>query len=193
MQKNLTFSQYRLADVTLMTVLCCVAEVVVMLAAIKWFPEQPYSVSLVYAFMALVAMRWGGYCSVPALFGGLAHCIAAGDSAKGYVVMLVGNLCCLVVLVLHKAIGKQKICENVWLSILYVAVTFVGVSAGRFAMQLCFGVTPLSALRAVLYDMLSFVFALVIVLICRKQNGMFEDQKTYLLRLEEERQKQRQS
>lgn len=191
MQKNLTFSQYRLADVTLMTVLCCIAEVIVTLAAVKWFPEQPYSVSLVYLFMALVSMRWGGYSVVPALSGGLAHCIAAGDGAKGYVVILAGNLCCLVVLVLHKVIGKQKICANVWLSILYVAVTFVCVSAGRFAVQLCFRVTPLSALRAVLYDVLSFVFSLVIVLICRKQNGMFEDQKTYLLRLEEERQKQR--
>lgn len=191
MQRNLTYNQYRMADVTLMTVVCCVFEALVTLAAVKWFPEQPYSVSLVYAFIALVSMRWGGYSAITATLGGLAHCIAAGDNTKGFVVILVGNLCCFLVLILHKAIGKQKIRNSIFLTIVYVALIFLFVSAGRFAMQLCFAVQPLDALRAVLYDVLSLVFSLVIILICRKQNGMFEDQKTYLLRVEEERKKQR--
>lgn len=192
LQKNLTFNQYRLADVFFMTALCCVFEVVVTLAATKWFPEQPYSVSLVYAFIALVAMRWDGYAALPATLGGIAHCLAAGDDAKGFVVVLVGNLCCLLVLVLHKLMGKQTIRDNAWFTVLYVAAIYLFVSAGRFAMQLCFAVSCVDALRAVLYDMLSLVFALVIILICRKQNGLFEDQKTYLIREEERRNKQKQ-
>lgn len=192
MQKNLTYQQYRTADVTLLTAVCCIFEALVTTAAIKWFPEQPYSVSIVYAFMALVAMRWGGHVAFTAVAGALAHCISAGDSAKAYVVMLIGNACCLFVMFLHKLIGKQKIRNDAWLTALYVAVIFVFVSLGRFAMQLCFAVSPIDALRAVLYDVLSLVFSLVIVLICRKQDGLFEDQKTYLLRLDEERKRKQQ-
>lgn len=190
MQKNLTLTQYRMADVTILSALCCVFEVIVTVAATKWFPEQPYSVSIVYAFFALVAMRWNGYAAITAFSGGLAHCIAAGDITKGYVVVCIGNLCCLFALFMHKIVGKQKIRDGAFLTVLYVAAVFVFVSAGRFALLLLFGSTPLAAVRTVLYDVLSFVFSTVIVLICRKQNGLFEDQVHYLQRTEEQRRKE---
>lgn len=202
LQKNLTFSQYKMADVTLLTTLCCVFEALITVAAIEWFPEQPYSVSLVYAFVALVSMRWNGYSVVTALCGGLTYCITANlcankvaaagmpftaMGAQGYLVILGGNLFCLLVLILHKVIGKQKIRDSILFSILYVAAVFVSMSLGRFGIMLLVNTSVSRALEIVMYDLLSFVFALVIVLICRKQNGLFEDQRSYLLRLEEER------
>ena len=46
------------------------------------------------------------------------------------------------------------------------------------------------SLFGIMYDVLPAVFALVIVLICRKQNGLFEDQKHYLIRTQKERDKE---
>ena len=51
-------------------------------------------------------------------------------------------------------------------------------------------ITVAASLNSILYDALPAAFALVVVLICRKQNGLCEDQKHYLIRTQKERDKE---
>ena len=189
--KSLSFSQYRSADVAIFTVIAVVFEVIVTVAATKWFPEQPYSISFVYVFAALVAMRWGALMLVPSTACAIAYCIAMGAQWQMYLIMIVGNAFSVLLLVLHKLIGKQKIRDSVWWTVLYVIATFAFISLGRFLVALPLPDMSVEvSLFGIMYDVLPAVFALVIVLICRKQNGLFEDQKHYLIRTQKERDKE---
>ena len=190
-QKSLTFSQYRSADVTIFTVIATVFEVLVTVAATKWFPEQPYSISFVYVFVAMVAMRWGAVMLVPSTTCALAYCVAMGAHWQMYIVYIIGNAFCVLLLVLHKLIGKQKIRDSAGWTVLYVIAAYVFISLGRFLLSLPLpDISVLESFRAIMYDALPMVFALVVVLICRKQNGLFEDQKHYLIRTQKERDKE---
>ena len=103
-----------------------------------------------------------------------------------FVVVCVGNLFGLFVLFMHKIVGKQKIRDSVGWSVLYVVVCYLCITVGRLLVSLVFTLQD-EVITYTLYDLLSMVFAIVVVLVCRKQNGMFEDQKHYLLRLDAEK------
>lgn len=190
-QKSLTYSQYRSADVTIFSVIAVVFEVIVTLAATQWFPEQDYSISFVYVFVAMVAMRWGAMMLIPSTGCALAYCIALGANWQMYVIMMVGNAFSLLLLAMHRLVGKQKIRDSAIWTTFYVIATFVFISFGRFLVALPMpDVSMAESLNGILYDVFPAVFALIIVLICRKQNGLFEDQKHYLIRTQKERDKE---
>ena len=205
-KKSLSFSQYRSADLIIFTVIAVVFEALVTIAATKWFREEAYSISFVYVFVAMVAMRWGALMLIPSTACAITYCVAMGARWELYVIMIVGNAFCVLLLALHKLIGKQRIRDSAWWTILYVVATFVFISLGRFLVGLLLDVTGIvpptetsdgtivrlweQLLRAILYDVLPAVFALIVILICRNQNGLFEDQKHYLLRTQKERDKE---
>ena len=103
-----------------------------------------------------------------------------------FVIVCGGNMFGLFALFMHKIVGKQKIRDSAGWSILYVIVAFACITVGRLLISL-----PLKLFGEVvmytLYDLLSVVFAIVVVLLGRTQNGLFEDQKHYLFRLDAER------
>ena len=190
-QKSLNFAQYRAADVTIFTIIATVFETIVTLAATKWFPEQAFSISFVYVVVALVAMRWGAWMLVPSTTCAIAYCIVLGASWQMYIVMIAGNAFCVLLLVLNKLIGKQRIRDSVWWSVLYTVAAYLFVSLGRFLVGLPMpDVTIAASFNSILYDALPAVFAMIVILICRKQNGLFEDQKHYLIRTQKERDKE---
>ena len=182
---SLTFKQYRSADLTIFAFLTVVFEALVTLGATKWFPGQMYSVTIVYAMFVLVLMRWGAPAGIVAFLSGVAYCMALKATLPMYVIVCGGNLFGLFALFLHK-MGKQKIRDSVGWSILYVFASFACISVGRLLISLAFELQK-EVVQYILYDVLSAVFAVVVVLVCRKQNGMFEDQKHYLLRVDAER------
>ena len=182
---SLTFKQYRSADLTIFAFLTVVFEALVTLGATKWFPGQMYSVKIVYAIFVLVLMRWGAYAGIVAFLSGVAYCMALKATLPMYVIVCGGNLFDLFTLFLHK-MGKQKIRDSVGWSILYVFASFACISVGRLLISLVFELQK-EVVQYILYDVFSAVFAVVLVLVCRKQNGLFEDQKHYLLRVDAER------
>ena len=182
---SLTFKQYRSADLTIFAFLTVVFEALVTLGATKWFPGQMYSVTIVYAMFVLVLMRWGAPAGVVAFLSGVSYCMALKATLPMYVIVCGGNLFGLLALFLHK-MGKQKIRDSVGWSILYVFASFACISVGRLLISLAFELQK-EVIQYILYDVLSAVFAVVVVLVCRKQNGLFEDQKHYLLRVDAER------
>lgn len=190
-QKSLNFAQYRAADITIFTVIGTVFEVIVTIAATKWFPEQAFSISFVYLFVALVAMRWGAWMLIPSTTCAIAYCIVLKASWQMYLVVIAGNAFCVLLLALHKLIGKQRIRDSAWWTTLYMFAVYAFISLGRFLVGLPMpDITIAASLNSILYDALPAVFALIVVLICRKQNGLFEDQKHYLIRTQKERDKE---
>lgn len=183
---SLTFKQYRTTDLTIFAFLSVVFEAIVTLCATEWFPGELYSITIVYAMFVLVLMRWGGYASLTALLCGATYCIVMKAPFPMFVVVCGGNLFGLLALLLHKFVGKQKIRDSLGWTVLYVVACYVCISAGRLLISLCFELFK-EVITYILYDVLSALFAIVVVLLCRKQNGLFEDQKHYLFRMEAER------
>ena len=191
MNNNISFNQYKGIDIAIMTVLTVVAEAVVALAASSWFPNELYSLSPMVAMVCIVMMRWGAWAAVPAVASGIAFCAVTGASLEQFVVYIVGNCFSLVALVWFKAMGKEAVRKRIEVCILYSLTAFAGTILGRWGVALLFGYQPDSIVSFFLVDCLSMVFAVVVTLISRKIDGLFEDQKSYLIRTEEELQRER--
>ena len=54
MKKQLTVGQYRAMDLFFFALMMAVSESVIVLAATRWFPNEPYTVSVVAAVVAIV-------------------------------------------------------------------------------------------------------------------------------------------
>ena len=185
--KARTFNRYRLINIAVMTLMFSVAEVLIVLGARRWFPELPYTLSLNILFMSLEIMRWRSFGAVSAVAGGLVFCIASGASASQFAIYCIGNLLAMAVLLFVKAVGREKIRKDVLLSAAYVSIAFIAACLGRYLVSLAFGADPVMIVQFVTTDLLSYVFALVAVLAVRNAEGIFEDQKDYLFRLDRER------
>jgi len=186
MNRQLTFGQYRAMDVFFLTALLCVCETLAVLAATRWFPGEPYTLSLTSAVTALVLVRWGIFAAVPALCGGLAFCLFSGAGIAQYLIYCLGNLLSLALLPLIRKIGWKKLRENVLLTLLYGLLAAVLMQLGRAALALLLGHSFAVCLGFVTTDILSTLFSMLIVWICRRLDGMLEYQPHYLKRVQEE-------
>jgi len=183
--KRRTFSQYRLIDLVLFAVITVIFEVIVSKAA-RVFPSQPYSISIVSAVTCIVFMRWGLYGCFHAVLGGFVTCYATGGSLDQYVIYVLGNtFSVLAVLYLNK-IGSDRVRNSAWLSVFMAGLVALLMQIGRGIVAVILGNSLDIAVGFILGDVLSGVFAMVIVGIARKLDGVFEDQKHYLLRINRE-------
>ena len=187
--KNLTFNQYRAIDLTIMSIMTVVFEAVTAFAATKWFPGELYAVSPTIALTCIVMMRWGGFGAINAVLGGFTFCVASGASEKQILIYAVGNCFSLLALFLFKAMGKAKIKDKFYFTALFVLAAYVGAQIGRWLVGLVFGGQLDSIVMFLATDCLSLLFSEVIVLISRRVDGLFEDQKSYLIRLDKARKK----
>ena len=184
---NISFKQYRAIDLGMMAVILFVVETLTAKAANSWFPMELYMLSPTIALICIVMMRWGGFAAIHAVVGGAAFCLALGATWEQFLIYCIGNCLALVSLILIKALGKQRIKDSVVLTIIFTVLAFVGTELGRGLVSLIFGLTIDSMLAFFTTDSLSLVFAVVVVLISRRIDGLFEDQKAYLIRTESER------
>lgn len=187
MRNQITFRQYRGMDLIFFTALLCLCESLIALAANQWFPKEPYTLSLTAAVTALVMIRWGAFAILPALAGGLAVCLASRAAPIQYLIYCLGNLAGLGMLFFIKKITWQKIREDVLLSMLYGFLTCLAMQLGRMAVALATGHDPLACLGFITTDVLSLLFSVLILGIARRLDGMLEDQKHYLFRIQREK------
>ena len=188
---ELTFKQYRNIDLVILLIILTVAEAVTARAAKYWFPGEIYFISPTVALLCIIMMRWGVYAVIHAVAGGLVLCIAIGAGPEQYAVYCIGNCLALVSLLWFKALGKEKVREKTGFTILYTVSAFCAVETGRGIVSLFFGSSLKGIAGFFAYDSLSLVFAVVVVLLTRKLDGVFEDQKSYLLRTQSERNKEK--
>lgn len=187
---NISFKQYRAIDLIIWLVILSVFESVTVMAASRWFPGELYTLSQTVAVLCIVMMRWGGYAVFHAVAGGLAFCLVQGASAEQFAVYCVGNCFALAAIALYRVIGKEKVRSKYYWTMLFATVAFCGAQLGRWLVSLAFGGTFGSVVTFFLADSLSLVYSIVVVLIARKVDGLFEDQKSYLIRTEAERRKE---
>lgn len=191
MNKQITLAQYRTVDLTIMAVLMTASQVVIQAAATLWFPEQLYIVSPVAAVVTLVMMRWGLWAAVHAALGGVVFTAAAGGTLEQTLIYTAGNLLALLIVPLLKIVGKEKIQKSGFLSLMMALAVQALMLVGRALVAFALQYEPLACLHFITTDFLSVLFTLVVIWIARKADGLFEDQKHYLLRVQRERENER--
>ena len=184
--KQMSFKQYRAMDLVFFTLILAVSQLIITFAASRWFADQLYVVSPVAAVTAIVMMRWDLFALIPAAAGGVVLSLISGGSWKHILIYSVGNLLSLAALALLKRLGKQEVQGSTKLALFFAAAVQVLMLIGRMLTALVAGYGFFESLAFMTTDILSIVFTLVLVWIARRVDGLFEDQKHYLRRIQNE-------
>lgn len=184
---QITFEQYRTIDLTIFTVLLIVFEAITTIATRNWFAAQPVAISISLAMVCVVMMRWGVRAVIPAVAGGVIFCLVSEATAGQYVIYCIGNMFALLALLVVKGFGKETVRRSVPKLLLFGLTGYVGMVSGRFLVSLAFGGDLMAFVVYATTDILSLLFTEIILLLLRNTDGMIEDQKAYLLRVDRER------
>lgn len=183
---NLTFKQYKNIDLGIMAVLLIISEAITTIATDKWFYAQPVAISTTLIFTCIVMMRWSGYAFIHAALGGLVMCIASGANFEQYIIYTIGNCAALIAMLWFKYFGKDGIRKNPFKISLFVTSAYIAMQIGRWVISLFFS-GQLDTLLAYLgTDIISLLFAVIIMICLKNTDGMIEDQKAYLFRIQRE-------
>ena len=212
MNHRLTFRQYRQMDLTVFGAMLVVAEALIVLAATRWFPAEAYTVSIVAAVTSIVLMRWVPWAAIHAVLGGLVYCFVSGGQPGQYLIYCAGNLFALLSLLWfripgkERTSGKERIREDSFLTVIFGLTVQLLMQLGRAAVAFALlraspGSAPAGTqsvagalsfcIGFITTDALSGFFTAVILWIARRQDGLFEDQKHYLLRIQEAEKEER--
>lgn len=184
--KQITFKEYRMLDLIIFTVFTIVFEAIATYASGTWFWAQAINISVTLLLVCIVMMRWSGWAAIQAVAGGLVYCFAAGATTEQYIVYSIGNLLGLIALLLIRFVGKEKIRTSKMQLVLLATITYIGMAIGKTVVGLFFGGTISDFILYVTTDIISLLFAAVVLVLLRKTDGMIEDQKAYLFRVERE-------
>lgn len=185
MRRQRTWKEYRAIDLALLGAALAVFEFLIVRAANWWFPGQPFTVSLAAAMASIVYMRWGWWGAIHAVEAGLVFCFFSGASGPQYVIYCAGNLFSVLAVLLLDRVGKERV-RTGHLSLVFPLLVQVLMQAGRALAALALGAGPASVVGFFTTDSLSLLFTFVIIWIARKLDGVYEDQKHYLLRVHAE-------
>lgn len=191
MNRQISFSQYRTIDLTILSVVLAVCQFMTHLATSFWFPEQLYVVSPVAGMTALVMMRWNAWAAIPAGLGGLLFVWMSGGSIQQVLIYVLGNLVSLAALFMFKLYGKERVRKESYLAVIFAIAVQLLMQLGRAAMALVFGFSAAVCLGFITTDVLSILLTGLIIWVARRIEGLFEDQKNYLLRIQREQQVER--
>lgn len=182
-----SLGQYRALDLGLFCLMLLIFEYLVMTASTRWFPAQPYTVSLIPLLFTVVLVRWGVWAALPGLLGGLWFCYLSGAEPSRYAVFCIGNLLPLLLIPFLASWRKEKGSFSGSLPAvgLGVAVLLL-MQGGRALVSLLFGADPALLPGFFTTEVVTDLFTLVVLWILRRLDGMLEDQRHYLQRLREE-------
>ena len=190
---NLTFKQYRNIDLSIFAVLTILSEGIATLATGRWFAAQPVAISTTFVFICIMMMRWGGFAAISAALGGLVFCIASGAEIQQIVIYCVGNCFALLAMLWFKVFKKDEIRLDFFKLVIFVLSAYISMQLGRWLISLCFGGKLWNLVGYLAVDVISLLFAVVLMLILRKQEGMIEDQKAYLFRLDRQKREEQEA
>lgn len=182
MDKQRTFGQYRAIDLSIWALMLAVCEYLIVHAARVWYADQLYTVSLAGALTAIVYMRWGAWGAIHAVEAALIYCFFSAAAPQQYLIYGLGNLVSLLALLMLRHFGKERVRTSGFLTVVFALLVLVLMQAGRAVTALVLGAAPGAVVGFFTTDSLSLLFTGVIVWISRKLDGVFEDQKHYLLR-----------
>lgn len=184
---QITFKQYRTIDILILVALTILFEGVATLATAKWFALQPVAISIGLAMVCILMMRWGLPAAFAAFASGFTFCLLSGATPLQFVIYCIGNIFALLGMVWFKVFGKEGIRHSMWLITLFVSTAYLGQVLGRSLIAIAFGDNWSTLITFATTDIMTLVFAVLVIILFRKTEGMLEDQKTYLLRMERDR------
>ncbi len=185
MNHQMSFKEYRSMDLLIFSALTVVFEYIVTLATAKWFAGQPVAISITLTLVLITMHRWGAYAAVVALLGGVAFCIASDASWEHYLIYAIGNLFALVSLVYFKPFGQQDIKKSFFKTLLFAVTAYLSVALGRWLVSLAFGAGGGELIAFLTTDLITLLFAVVILYSCKSVDGLIEDQASYIVRIHE--------
>ncbi len=192
MEKQRSLSMYRTIDLMLWAAILVIFEGVILRAAKSMlFSDQVFTVSLAAPITCIVFMRWGIWGAVHAVLAGIEFAILGGGNWRQLLVYGVGNLLALMMIPVMKWTGRERIRQSSGLSITISLGTLLSMQLGRGLIALLTGAGVGSMVPFFTTDSLSAVFTIVIAWIVRRLDGVFEDQRHYLSRLQEEQKTER--
>ena len=185
-----SFRRYKAVDLAIWTFIAGIFEAVATLAASKWFPNELYCLSVTIAVVSIVMMRWGGFAAIQAVVGGAVYSfLLAGADIEKIAVYCIGNCFMLFGLLMLKFVGKEKIRSKFMLTAVFAVLMYCLAQVGRGVVGMFFGGDAGAILGYLLTDPITLLFTVVVVLISRVPDGLFEDQKHYIIRTDDERRK----
>ncbi|MCR4793368.1 MAG: hypothetical protein K5871_11495 [Lachnospiraceae bacterium] len=188
MDRQISYGQYRFIDNLLFGIILVVSEAVIISASGKWFPGQLYTVSASAAVVAIVMMRWGTWSAVHAALAGIVYVGIQGGTSEQLVIYIIGNEFALIAMLLIKTLGKDRIRGNVLLVIGYALTVQLLMQTGRGIVAVIMGAGIGAILNFITMDALSELFTILIVFTASRLDGIFEDQRSYLLGLQKQNQ-----
>ncbi len=190
MNKQISFQQYRTIDLAIMAVLLTVTQVLITVASTSWFRWELYVVSPVAVITAIVMMRWGFWAGLHAVLGGVVFAAASGGNLEHLAIFGIGNLLSLLAMVMIRFMGKERIRGSAFWTVSFALLVQLTMLLGRAVVAAVLGHSFAECLAFITTDLLSALFTCVILWVARRVDGLFEDQKHYLLRIQEENEKQ---
>lgn len=188
---QITFKQYRTIDISILVALTIIFEAIATLATAKWFALQPVAISIGLAMVCVVMMRWGWQAAIAAFASGFTFCILSGATVQQFVIYCAGNVFALLGILWFKVFGKEGIRQSMWCIALFVSTAYVGQVLGRSLIAIAFGDNISTVVTFATTDIMTLVFAILVIILFRKTEGMLEDQKAYLLRLDKQKKETR--
>lgn len=178
--------KYQSIDLMIWVILLFVFEFITVKAGSVWFSSQPWSLSIVPALTAIVYMRWGAYGILYAFLGGIAVSFASDASSEQYIIYAFGNLLSALLLLFFRVAGKSGVRDKTSLSVIFALLSALLMQTGRGIVSVILGYDAGGFIGFISTDILSTAFSVVIVMITRKLDGVFEDQISYLIRVNNE-------
>lgn len=197
MRKNgsrlISLKRYRATDLFLFAVILVIFDLLVHFAT-KWLADAAtiYMFALTVPIVLLIMMRWGWQAIFFAVGDAVLLTVLNNPAAwQSYLSYGLGNASLLLLLFLMRSIGKQKIAGKWYLTALFVVLGWIISNLVCTVVQWICGVGFVAALLSNISfganGLLALVIGVVLLLILRRLDGMFEDQKHYLKRLDDER------
>lgn len=182
-------------DLCIFAGILLIAELTVHFAAI-WLPDEAiFTFSFMLIIVLVCMVRWGWPSVFYALGSAVMYCALNKGALTSYLVYGIGNCFVMLMLLPLKFIGTQKIVSRWWSSLLFVLGGWLCVYFGRATVwTICYAVQPVPGVAAssgfinfAASDLLSLAMSVVIALVLRRFDGMFENQKDFLDRVDKER------
>ncbi len=187
-EKKLSFKAYRAIDILIFTILTLLFETVALWATREF--NGIFYISIFYGMSLIVMKRWNIHATITIVASGFLYALILSglpskENINNYLVYIIGDLFILIDMVWFIK-GKEKLNKSGFL-IGYIISGFLLVEFGRSFMFMLFGNNFISIFLGMIGpDSMSLLITFLIILIAKKQNGLFEDQKKYLIRLNKE-------
>ncbi|MDR1705772.1 MAG: hypothetical protein LBS19_13965 [Clostridiales bacterium] len=182
----MSLKRYRLLDCGILLLIMALLEGLIAFGR-GLYPGEAYMLSTVLPVTLIVIMRWGMWGLIHGIVGGVLYAFLYGGG-RGAAVYGLGNLgICLGAVFLLKT-GKEKVRGDVLFTIIYCVLGWLGTGLGKSISSMIasgYGFMDMARLHLAV-EAFNGAAAIIIVLIARKQNGVFEDQPAFLARTAEE-------